>query len=65
MASVALLFPDHEIEMELYRAWKKLCGDREGVELTPADYLHLQDETGVSLRAIWQLTRTWCDYAFA
>jgi hypothetical protein len=30
--------------------------------LPPEEYLHIHEETGVSLRAIWRQTRTWLDY---
>ena len=55
--------PDHDTETKLYTAWRKVSEERDGAELHPADYLRLHEETSVSLRAIWQLARTWYDYA--
>ena len=52
-----------EAEIEkLWAAWRER-EDRvkEGL-LPPEEYLHIHEETGVSLRAIWRQTRTWLDY---
>lgn len=55
--------PDHDTQDELYRVWSRMYKELEGSELQASDYLKLSEETGVSLRAIWQLTQSWVDFA--
>ena len=46
----------------LWEAWSsRVDGEASGL-LTPAQYLAIQAETGVSMRAIWGLTQRWAQY---
>ncbi|MCY4264616.1 MAG: DUF2857 domain-containing protein [Gammaproteobacteria bacterium] len=57
--------PGEEDTHRLWHAWleaRKLRGDG---TLTAADYLALNQETGIALRAIWLLVQRWEDYGEA
>lgn len=54
--------PSEEDTHKLWYAWENRQQVRGGDPLTPADYLALQQATGVSLRAIWLLVQRWEDY---
>ena len=56
--------PDENQEATLWAAWKQLGGGTETVP-TPADYLGLQRDTGISLRIIWNLIERWRVYGSA
>ena len=55
--------PDETISHALWRAWSERVGEDPSQPLTPEDYLALRDESGASLRAVWNLTQRWveCD----
>ena len=54
--------PDEESSHRLWSAWSsRVEGETTGL-LAPADYLELYRETGVSMRAIWNLTQRWAQY---
>jgi hypothetical protein len=54
--------PDEEHSHRLWHVWsKRVDGDESGL-LTPEVYLEIHDETGLSLRAIWNLTQRWAQY---
>jgi len=53
---------DEENTHLLWHAWER-CVDGEECDLLPApDYLELHVKTGVSMRAIWNLTQRWSQY---
>ena len=46
----------------LWKAWSgRVNGEASGL-LTPDQYLDIQGETGLSMRAIWNLTQRWAEY---
>ena len=46
----------------LWEAWSgRVNGEASGL-LTPDQYLDIQGETGLSMRAIWNLTQRWAEY---
>ena len=46
----------------LWEAWSgRVNGEASGL-LTPDQYLDIQSETGLSMRAIWNLTQRWAEY---
>lgn len=51
--------PDEAATHNLWYAWQDHIRDREDAGLTGADYLVLQHETGIGLRAIWTLIQRW------
>ena len=51
--------PDESVAQRLWEAWKTHPIGERSPAPTPADYLSLHQETGIPLRAIWQLTREW------
>ncbi len=53
---------DEESTHTLWHAWRDLVDDRDDTALLPADYLSLQQETGIGLRAIWTLAQRWLEY---
>ena len=54
--------PDEENSHRLWQVWsKRVEGDESGL-LTPEVYLEIHVETGLSLRAIWNLTQRWAQY---
>jgi hypothetical protein len=54
--------PDDEKAHALWDAWKAVVDDEAVELLSGEDYLALQAETDVDLRAIWHLTRRWAQY---
>jgi len=54
--------PDEESSHRLWRAWSSRADGEASGLLTPDEYLELQRETGVPLRAIWNLTQRWAQY---
>ena len=50
---------DERAGQQVWQAWQKLIGDKPMEEVTPEQYLSLHQATGVPLRAIWSLARTW------
>ena len=46
----------------LWYAWRERIGEAEEASLAPADYLTLQRETAIGLRAIWAQTQRWAEY---
>lgn len=54
--------PDEDSSHELWKIWSaRTDRDASGL-LAPRAYLELQQETGLSMRAIWYLTRRWVQY---
>ncbi len=54
--------PDEESTHTLWNAWVQLVDQKEDGPLPPNDYLAIQRETGMSMRAIWNLTQRWNQY---
>jgi hypothetical protein len=54
--------PSEEETHKLWYAWEDRQQLRGDDSLTAADYLSLQQETGIGLRAIWLLVQRWEDY---
>ena len=54
--------PDEESSHRLWRAWSSRVDHEASGSLTPEAYLELHNETGLSLRAIWNLTQRWALY---
>jgi hypothetical protein len=54
--------PDEESSHRLWAAWSSRADGEASGLLPPADYLALHQETGVPLRAIWNLTQRWAQY---
>ena len=54
--------PDEESTHRLWHAWSRRVDDEENDMLPAAEYLELRAETGVSMRAIWNLTQRWSQY---
>ncbi|MES9988227.1 MAG: DUF2857 domain-containing protein [Candidatus Thiodiazotropha endolucinida] len=53
---------DEESSHRLWQAWSsRVDGEITGL-LAPKDYLELHRETGVPMRAIWNLTQRWAQY---
>ncbi len=53
---------DEETAHRLWHAWEQRVNHEESNPLSAAEYLELHGETGVSLRAIWNLTQRWSQY---
>ena len=53
---------DEESSHRLWDVWSKKFDGESTVLLAPADYLALHRETGVPMRAIWNLTQRWTQY---
>jgi len=53
---------DEASSHRLWEAWSSRVDGEESGLLTPAQYLAIQAETGVSMRAIWGLTHRWAQY---
>tara|TARA_B110000503_G_scaffold20503_1_gene30794 strand:- start:5940 stop:6524 length:585 start_codon:yes stop_codon:yes gene_type:complete len=47
---------------KLWYVWRDLVDDHDDMTLLPTDYLLLQKETGIGLRAIWTLAQRWIEY---
>ena len=54
--------PDEESTHRLWHAWADHVGDDESGPLSATAYLELHAETGLSMRAIWNLTQRWDQY---
>jgi hypothetical protein len=54
--------PDEASSHRLWEAWSRRVEGEESGLLTPEQYLTVQGETGVSLRAIWSLMQRWAQY---
>ena len=54
--------PDEESTHRLWHAWEKRVDSEEHDPLPAAGYLELYAETGVSMRAIWNLTQRWSQF---
>jgi hypothetical protein len=53
---------DEASSHRLWEAWSgRVNGEASGL-LTPAQYLVIQGDTGLSMRAIWNLTQRWAEY---
>ena len=46
----------------LWHAWERRVDGEDKDLLSAAEYLELHTETGVSMRAIWNLTQRWAQY---
>jgi len=53
---------DEESTHRLWHAWDRRIDSEENDLLPAAEYLELHAETGVSMRAIWNLTQRWSQY---
>ncbi|MDE0251025.1 MAG: DUF2857 domain-containing protein [Gammaproteobacteria bacterium] len=53
--------PDEASADRLWEAWSRRVEDSEGAP-TPEAYLEIHQETGLAMRAIWNLTRRWSMY---
>lgn len=53
--------PDETTSHSLWRAWSQRRTQLDGAVLMPEDYLAFSQQTGASLRAVWQLTQRWSD----
>lgn len=54
--------PDEDGSHELWKIWSARTDHDASGLLAPKGYLELQRETGLSMRAIWYLTRRWVQY---
>ena len=54
--------PDEESTHRLWHAWERRVDSEEHDLLPAAGYLELYAETGVSMRAIWNLTQRWSQF---
>ncbi len=54
--------PDETSSNQLWQVWSsRPDGEASGL-LTPEQYLEIHDETGLSVRTIWNLTQRWAQY---
>ncbi len=53
---------DEETAHRLWYAWERRVNHEESNPLSAAEYLELHGKTGISLRAIWNLTQRWSQY---
>jgi len=53
---------DEESSHRLWEAWSTRVDGEESGLLTPEQYLEIQSETGLSMRAIWNQTQRWAQY---
>lgn len=53
---------DEESSHRLWDAWSDLADGEETGLLTPAQYLDIHRQTGISMRAIWNQTQRWAQY---
>jgi len=54
--------PDEVSTHKLWHAWVQRVEHEEDGPLSPNEYLAIHRETGVSMRAIWNLTQRWNQY---
>ena len=55
---------DEESSHRLWEAWSSRVKGEESGLLAPEQYLAIHDETGLSMRAIWNLTQRWAQYGY-
>jgi hypothetical protein len=53
---------DEASSHRLWEVWSRRAEGEESGLLTPEQYLAIQAETSLSLRAIWSLTQRWAQY---
>ena len=53
---------DEASSHRLWEAWSARVDDEESGLLIPEQYLDIHSETGLSMRAIWNLTQRWAQY---
>ena len=53
---------DEASSHKLWETWSGRVGGEESGLLTPAQYLAIHEEMGLSMRAIWGLTQRWAQY---
>jgi hypothetical protein len=53
---------DEQSTHRLWHAWDRRVDGEDNDLLSAAEYLELHTETGVSMRAIWNLTQRWSQY---
>ena len=54
--------PDEASSHRLWQVWSSRVGGEESGLLAPETYLQIHAETGISMRAIWNLTQRWAQY---
>ena len=54
--------PDEATSHAVWQAWSKRVKENPSASLTPEDYLALGEDTGASLRAVWNLIQRWAEY---
>ena len=54
--------PDEATSHAVWQAWSKRVKEDPSASLTPEDYLALGEDTGASLRAVWNLIQRWAEY---
>ncbi len=54
--------PDEASTHALWNTWVQRAGREEGNPLPPIEYLAIHRETGIAMRAIWNLTQRWSQY---
>jgi len=54
--------PDEATSHAVWQAWSKRVKEDPSASLTPEDYLALGEDTGASLRAVWNLIQRWTEY---
>ena len=54
--------PDEATSHAVWRAWSERMKEDPTASLTPEDYLALGEDTGASLRAVWNLIQRWAEY---
>jgi hypothetical protein len=54
--------PDEATSHAVWQAWSERVKEDPTVPLTPEDYLALGEDTGASMRAVWNLIQRWAEY---
>lgn len=54
--------PDEATSHAVWQAWSDRVKKDPTASLTPEDYLALGEDTGASLRAVWNLIQRWAEY---
>jgi len=54
--------PDEESTHKLWNAWSQRADREDDGPLAPSEYLTIHRETGIAMRAIWNLTQRWNQY---
>lgn len=57
--------PDEHVANLVWEAWAKRVQESGPTLLSPEAYLAIHEETGASLRAVWQLTQRWAEHGDA